>query len=176
MDECNKGFFIEHAFKDATGRLVKCPCNRCENKWPQKKEEMEKHLCKIGFMPNYIVWYWYGESIRHVDAEVELDDDHDRMDGMLHDLGRDVEMNAEEPGQLPRDAQEFFRLLATGEERLHEHTQMSILGTLTRLMAIKSKHNISNSAYNDIVQLMVSAFRPRGVPGPTSKLSLRVPA
>ena len=28
--------FLEHAFKDATGRLVKCPCNRCENKWPQK--------------------------------------------------------------------------------------------------------------------------------------------
>jgi hypothetical protein len=40
--------FLEHAFKDATGRLVKCPCNRCENKWPQKKEEMEKHLCKSG--------------------------------------------------------------------------------------------------------------------------------
>ena len=146
--------FLEHAFKDATGRLVKCPCNRCENKWPQKKEEMEKHLCKSGFMPNYLVWYRHGESIRHVDAEVELDDDHDRMDDMLHDLGREVEMNAVEPGQLPRDAQEFFRLLAAGEERLHEHTQMSVLGTLTRLMAIKSKHNISNSAYNDIVQLM----------------------
>ena len=73
---------------------------------------------------------------------------------MLHDLGRDVEMNAEESGQLPRDAQEFFWLLTAGEERLHEHTQMLVLGTLTRLMAIKSKHNISNSAYNDIVQLM----------------------
>jgi hypothetical protein len=35
---------------------------------------------------------------------MELDDDHDRMDDMLHDLGREVEMNAEEPGQLPRDA------------------------------------------------------------------------
>jgi hypothetical protein len=88
--------FLEHAFKDATGRLVKCPCNCCENKWPQKKEEMEKHLCKSGFMPNYLVWYRHGESIRHVDAEVELDDDHDRMDDMLHDLGREVEMNAEE--------------------------------------------------------------------------------
>jgi hypothetical protein len=83
---------------------------------------MEKHLCKSGFMPNYLAWYWHGESIIHVDAEVELDDDHDRMDGMLHDLGREVEMNAEEPGQLPHDAQEFFRLLAAGEERLHEHT------------------------------------------------------
>jgi hypothetical protein len=71
--------FLEHAFKDATGCLVKCPCNRCENKWPQKKEEMEKHLCKSGFMPNYLVWYRHGDSIRHVDAEVELDDDHDRM-------------------------------------------------------------------------------------------------
>jgi hypothetical protein len=91
---------------------------------------MEKHLCKSGVMPNYLVWYRHGESIRHVDVEVELDDDHDRMDDMLHDLGREVEMNAEEPGQLPRDAHEFFRLLATGEERLHEHTQMLVLGTL----------------------------------------------
>ena len=55
--------FLGHAFKDATGRLVKCPCNRCENKWPQKKEEMEKHLCKSGFMPNYLVWYRHRESI-----------------------------------------------------------------------------------------------------------------
>ena len=67
-------------------------------------------------MPNYLVWYRHGESIKHVDAEVELDDDHDRMDDMLHDLGRDVEMNAEELGQLPRDAQEFFRLLAAERE------------------------------------------------------------
>jgi hypothetical protein len=92
--------FLEHAFEDATGRLMKCPCNCCENKWPQKKEEMEKHLCKCGFMPNYLVWYRHGESIGHVDAEVELDDDHDRMDDMLHDLGREVEMNAEEPGSF----------------------------------------------------------------------------
>jgi hypothetical protein len=46
--------FLDHAFKDRTSRLVNCPCNRCENKWPQKIEEMEKHLCKSGFMSNYL--------------------------------------------------------------------------------------------------------------------------
>ena len=51
-------------------------------------------------MPNYLVWYRHGESIRHVDAEVELDDDHDRMDDMLHDLGREVEMNVRSRGSF----------------------------------------------------------------------------
>jgi hypothetical protein len=37
-------------------------------------------------------------------------------------------------------------------------------------IAISPEHSISN------VFLVVSTFRPRGVPGPTSKLSLRVPA
>jgi hypothetical protein len=38
-------------------------------------------------------------------------------------------------------------------------------------IAISPDHSISNVFLVDL-----SAFRPRGVPGPTSKLSLRVPA
>jgi hypothetical protein len=31
--------FLEHAFKDATGRLVKCPCNRCEKSGLRRRKK-----------------------------------------------------------------------------------------------------------------------------------------
>jgi hypothetical protein len=41
---------------------------------------------------------------------------------------------------------------------------------------IKMQFKYSNTKNAKHKGLMLSAFRPRGVPGPTSKLSLRVPA
>jgi hypothetical protein len=41
---------------------------------------------------------------------------------------------------------------------------------------MKVKHLLEGDNNTKYFHLVVSAFRPRGVPGPTSKLSLRVPA
>jgi hypothetical protein len=40
----------------------------------------------------------------------------------------------------------------------------------------EKRRRIGGKLYGTILPTIVSAFRPRGVPGPTSKLSLRVPA
>jgi hypothetical protein len=37
---------------------------------------------------------------------------------------------------------------------LHEHTDVSILAFVTRLMAIKSKYFFSNNCYNEILKLL----------------------
>ncbi|WVZ50154.1 hypothetical protein U9M48_001437 [Paspalum notatum var. saurae] len=146
--------FLDHAFAVEPGLVVLCPCSKCENKWLLAKEDIEEHLCKRGFMPNYLVWRAHGERGGRVDQGVDLHEDHDRMDEMLNDLGMGVDRTSERQGQLPPEVKEFHRLLDASDERLHDYTQSTLLQTLTRLMSIKSKHNISNTAYNDFVKLI----------------------
>ncbi|WVZ53745.1 hypothetical protein U9M48_004646 [Paspalum notatum var. saurae] len=105
-------------------------------------------------MPNYLVWRAHGEHGERVDQGVDLHEDRDRIDEMLNDLGMGVDRTVESPGQLPPEVEEFYWLLDASDERLHDYTQSTLLQTLTRLMSIKSKHNISNTAYNDIVKLI----------------------
>ncbi|WVZ64890.1 hypothetical protein U9M48_014342 [Paspalum notatum var. saurae] len=142
--------FLDHAFAVL---VVLCPCSKRENKWLWAKEDIEEHLCIRGFMPNYLVWRAHGERGERVDQGVDLHEDHDMMDEMLNDLGMGVDRTAEGPGQLPPEVEEFWRFLDASDERLHDYTQSTLFQILTTLMSIKSKHNISNTAYNDIVKL-----------------------
>jgi hypothetical protein len=59
--------------------------------------------------------------------------------------------------QVENDAEllEYFGLLASSKESLHETTTLSQLASVTRLMAIKSKYNFSVSCYNDLVDLIL---------------------
>jgi hypothetical protein len=54
----NTQAFVDHIFSLSPGIvLAKCPCNKCQNCSHQVKIDMERHLCKLGFMPNYERWY-----------------------------------------------------------------------------------------------------------------------
>jgi hypothetical protein len=48
----------------------------------------------------------------------------------------------------------FFKFLKASEESLHEHTEVTLLTFITRLMAIKFKYFFSNNCYNDLVKLI----------------------
>jgi hypothetical protein len=51
--------------------------------------------------------------------------------------------------------QNFYRLLAASEEKVHDGTELTILQAMTCLMGMKSKYNFSNQCYNDIVKLII---------------------
>jgi hypothetical protein len=52
------------------------------------------------------------------------------------------------------EVEEFFKLLKASEDPLHEHTEVTLLDFITRMMAIKSKYFFSNNCYNDLVKLI----------------------
>jgi hypothetical protein len=85
----NTQAFVDHVFSlSPGGGLAKCPCNKCQNCSRQVKIDMERHLCKFGFMPNYERWYEHGESQRQgaynlVDSFAEYED---RMEAMMDDF------------------------------------------------------------------------------------------
>jgi hypothetical protein len=51
--------------------------------------------------------------------------------------------------------QNFYRFLAASEEKVHDGTEMTILQAVTHLTGMKSKYNLSNQCYNDIMKFII---------------------
>jgi hypothetical protein len=73
----------------------------------------------------------------------------DRMDEMLEAI--QVEVTKDPP---TTEVEAFFKLLKALEELLHEHTKVTLLAFITRLMAIKSKYFFFNNWYNNLMKLI----------------------
>jgi hypothetical protein len=59
--------------------------------------EMSAHLAKKGFMSNYLLWHQYGEVQPAVADESNGNDDVDRMDDMVADIGMGYDLESEDP-------------------------------------------------------------------------------
>jgi hypothetical protein len=129
-----------------------CSCSRCENIRMLSKYEMSAHLAKKGFMSNCLLWHQHGEVQPAVADESNGNDDVDRMDDMIVDIGRGYDLESEDP---PPEVQNFYRLLAASEENVNDSTDVTILQVVTHLMTFKSKYNFLNQCYNDIVKLII---------------------
>jgi hypothetical protein len=63
------------------------------------------------------------------------------MDDMVADIRRGYDLESEDP---PLEVQNFYKLLAASEEKVHDGTNVTVLQAVTRLMAFKSKCSFSN--------------------------------
>jgi hypothetical protein len=70
---------------------------------------MSAHLAKKGFISNYLLWHQHGEVRPAVADESDENDDVDRMDDMVANIGRGYDLESEDP---PPEVQNFYRLLA----------------------------------------------------------------
>jgi hypothetical protein len=77
-------------------------------------------------MPNYLVWHQHGEVQAVVPAESDKRDDEDRMDDMIADIGMEYDLGSVDQ-QTPPEVQNFYRLVAASEEKMHNGTEMTIL-------------------------------------------------
>jgi hypothetical protein len=106
-------------------------------------------------MPNYLVSRGHREVEPSViGAESDGNEDDDQIDEMLADIGREYKVGSGEQGQ-PSEVQNFYRLLAAADEKVHDGTDVTVLQAVTRLMAMKSKYNFLNQCYNDIIKLII---------------------
>jgi hypothetical protein len=148
--------FVDHVFSLSLNDTVRCPCRRHENSIFLNKERVSLDLCQFGFMPRYEVWEHYGEVVPNRNVEEEENNDwagDDVMHEMLDSLRPELNLSSENPATP--EVSRFFKLLKDSEELLHEHTDVSILAFVTRLMAIKSKYFFfSNNCYNEILKLL----------------------
>ncbi|XP_052158151.1 uncharacterized protein LOC127775880 isoform X3 [Oryza glaberrima] len=159
--------FLDKAFRRETGRAgVLCPCNYCNNTRPQTRDMMMKHLCKFGFRPAYTVWVYHVETYPARESDIcqsTEDEDRvaeiDRMDEMIDDV-HDAYVSVEEEDPEPT-AQAFFQMLSAATQPLHEHTQVSQLDAITRLLAVKSQYAISIAGFDALLNV-ICALLPQG--------------
>jgi hypothetical protein len=133
-------------------REASCSCSMCENRRILSKYEMSAHLAKKGAMLNYHLWHQHGEVQLAVADESDGNDDVDRMDDMVADIGRRYDLESED---RLTEVQNFYRLLAAIKEKVHDGTDVIVLQAVIRLMGFKSKYIFSNKCYNDIVKLII---------------------
>jgi hypothetical protein len=105
-------------------------------------------------MPRYEMWEYHDEVLPNPNVEEEENNDWfsgDAMHEMLDLLRLELSQSSKDPPTT--EVLRFFKLLKDSEEPLHEHTDVSILAFVTRLMAIKAKYFFSNNYYNEILKL-----------------------
>jgi hypothetical protein len=157
---------LDHAFsRSKTGTDVRCPCSKCRNIYFLDRRTMSIDLCKNGYIPGYEVWVHHSEDPPpHIVLDVQSHEEgnYDRMEEMLDDVRHELlPVDSENPPQ-PSDYEDppalevhmFFELLKAVEEPLHEHTQVTVLVFVTRLMAIKSTFAFSNNCYKELLNLI----------------------
>jgi hypothetical protein len=119
------------------------------------QDEVHVHLCKKGFMSNYLVWRDHGEvEPPAISTESDGNEDDDQIDEMIADIGREYEVGSGEQAPPP-EVKNFYRLHVASDEKVHDGTDMTVLQTVTCLMVMKSKYNFSNQCYNDIIKLII---------------------
>jgi hypothetical protein len=116
-------YFLKLAFAGGR-RKASCSCSRCENIRILLEYEISAHLAKKGIMSNYFLWHQHGEVQHVVAVESDGNDDVDWMDGMVADIGRGYDLGSEDP---PPEVQNFYRPLATLEEKVHDDTDVTVL-------------------------------------------------
>jgi hypothetical protein len=82
------------------------------------------------------------------------------MDDMIADIGMEYDLGSGDQ-HPPPEVQNFYRLLAASDEKVHDGTELTILQAMTHLMGMKSKYNFSNQCYNDVVKFTINLIRAK---------------
>jgi hypothetical protein len=110
---------------------------------------MCSHLATKGFMSNYLVLHQQREVHALIADESDGNDDKDQMDDMVADIHRGYDLESVDP---PSKIQNFYKLIAVLEEKVHDVTNVTVLQFVTCLMAMKPNYNFLNQCYNDIIK------------------------
>ncbi|XP_066320042.1 uncharacterized protein [Miscanthus floridulus] len=145
--------FIDRAFALVPGAsAIWCPCSRCANRRRQPKDVMSTHLCKNGFTADYTRWIYHGEADRMreevVRARVEdFDADAGVGDWLndFHEAHVGEEGGVEEPEAT---AKAYYDMLSLAHKPLHDHTNVSQLDAIGRVMALKAQFSMSRDCYD----------------------------
>ncbi|XP_066316172.1 uncharacterized protein [Miscanthus floridulus] len=155
---------------------ILCPCNKCLNQslWPQ--DDVNDHIHIYGMSVAYTRWIHHGESadtvvVENLEQEVEgsdhdlgihvdvADDDYDEDHGVPEMIG-DLYAVAEADGEQPR----FARVLEDAKKSLSPGSSHSKFSFLVRMLYIKSRYRIGNTAFSTMLKLLSSGYPQSELP------------
>jgi len=147
-----------------------CPYSDRGNKKRKTRKVMEEHLCKFGFMPNYIRWVYHGEAHRIREDVVrpllEAFDGDVGVAYMIDDFHqghfakrptKEEEVVVEEEPEPTIKA--FYDMLSSTQKLLHEKATISQLDAIGSLMRLKSQYNMSQACFDDMLVVIGGFFQ-----------------
>jgi hypothetical protein len=75
-------------------------------------------------MSNFLLWHQLGEVQSTVADESDENNDVNQMDDMVVDIRRGYNLESED---LPPEVKNFYMLLATSKEKVHDGTDVTVL-------------------------------------------------
>ncbi|XP_066323130.1 uncharacterized protein [Miscanthus floridulus] len=152
------------------------PCSKCLNQslWPQ--DGVNDHIHIYGMSAAYTRWIHHGESadtvvVANLEQEVKgsdhdfgihvdvADDDYDEDHGVPEMIG-DLYAAAEADGEQPR----FARVLEDAKKSLSPGSSHSKFSFLVRMLYIKSRYRIGNTAFSTMLKLLSSGYPQSELP------------
>ena len=121
---------------------------------------MGKHLQKWGFMPDYTVWTFHGESAQRTRGEVVRRRTDEHGTG-IEDMVQDFDDARDSDDEMEESAKAFNDMLESSKRPLHEHTELCQLDAIAQVMALKAQFNLGRECY-DAMMTLFGRFLPKG--------------
>ncbi|KAJ8752117.1 hypothetical protein K2173_001792 [Erythroxylum novogranatense] len=158
------------------GPKIRCLCKKCKHKCFLCIDEVQLHLLRKGFVPNYFQWTRHGKPLvastsRRIEEptsmnlnENEVEDGYRRHFAdepknsyrqMMHDgLDHTFEPNGENVDEEPNpQAKQFFDLLQSVDRELWPNCEtMTQLSSIAQILNIKSEGHISDRCFENILE------------------------
>lgn len=141
---------------------IKCPCRKCDNKLYKSTNEVRFHISKFGFVNNYHVWRFQGETSSQSSRTSAMEIDYEAPTAyhtmVLEAVGTQYNIgNMEEPPNP--DAQRLYDMLNAADNELwpgcKKHSQLSYV---VRLMSLKAEYHWPERCYDRVTELIKEGF------------------
>ena len=150
--------FLKHAFGEGVAKghsLVWCPCSHCDNRRRVDKQTMGKHLVYHGYTPGYHRWIYHGEADRIreevVRPRLEPFDDDAGVADMIDDAHQAQFAEGRDKEEMEANVEAFYKMLDSASKPLHEHTNISQLDAIGRVMGLKAELNLSREGFDKML-------------------------
>ena len=156
----NLDVFLDFAFSNKAfvdSNRIKCPCLECDNKHFKTRNDVMFHLYEKGFTPNYTIWTEHGETTTKVKQEGE-------SCGLTEDGAAPCTLmvvDAMGPTNVNRNLMRYESssysnvLQLEGAKGCQKYSR---LGVNSDLLKWKSRCNISNVVYNELISIIMKQY------------------
>ncbi|KAK2406686.1 hypothetical protein QL285_042388 [Trifolium repens] len=142
--------------------VIKCPCRLCKNERDLTPNEVNVHIRQEGFTPGY--WYWtsHGEEVPQINLDVDMHSDsmpcgNNQQEMEFDDADLNDQNSVQNEEVSPNvEATEFYDTLNSTQQPLrsaYKNTSNMSTAAFT-MLNLKSKHNMSQDCFNDLMKLM----------------------
>ena len=141
---------------------IRCPCKKCDNKRYKPTDEVRFHVSKFGFVKNYHIWRFQGETSSQPTGNSSMGINYEAP-STYHTMVLDAagpHFNNENTDEPPNpDAQKLYDMLNAADNELwpgcKKHSQLSYV---VRLMSLKAEYHWPERCYDRVTELIKEGF------------------